>query len=260
MSIHPTAVIHPSAEIGPDSIIGPYAIIGEQVRIGRACRIEAHAVLASHVRMGDGNQVHPHAVLGGLPQDLSFDPTRGTWVEIGDQNVFREGVTVSRATFDGQATRIGNHCFLMNNAHVAHDCQLGDHNILATSATLGGHVQVGDRVFFGGGAMVHQHCRVGSFAMIAGVIGIRKDVLPYCLIGGTPVRHYRLNTVGLRRAGITGDAYKTLSLALRRLREKATLDDLPETAQLKALKAWLDAPSKRGIYGFIDAKQSNQED
>lgn len=251
--IHPTAIIADSAQIGTGTYIGPYALIGEQVSIGANCVIEGHAVIQSHVRMGDFNRVHPQAVIGGLPQDLSFDSTLTTWVEIGEHNEFREGVTISRASFENCATRIGSHCYFMNNAHVAHDCQVGNHNIFATSATLGGHVQVGERVFFGGGAMVHQFSRIGSMVMVAGVIGVRKDVIPYTLVGGEPVRHYRLNSVGLRRAGITGERYKVLSQAYRRLRERQPLDTIPDTEETLYLKQWLTAESKRGIYGFADS-------
>lgn len=251
--IHPTAIIAESAQIGDGTRVGPYAVIGEQVQIGADCSIDAHALVQSHVRMGDNNHLHPHSVIGGLPQDLSFDAALTTWVDIGDHNEFREGVTVSRASFENQSTRIGNHCYFMNNAHVAHDCIVGDHNIFATSATLGGHVEVGDRVFFGGGAMVHQFSRIGSFVMVAGVIGVRKDVIPYTLIGGIPVRHYRLNTIGLRRAGITGESYKALAQAYRCLREKQPLTDIPETEEVIYLKQWLAGESKRGIYGFADA-------
>ncbi len=259
-NIHPTAIVADSAEIGADTEIGPYAIIGEQVKIGQNCHIHTQAVIEPFVKMGDHNQVHPHAVIGGLPQDLSFDPTTVSGVSIGHHNAFREGVTISRASFEGQHTVIGDHCYFMNNAHVAHDCIVGDANIFATSATLGGHVQVGSKVFFGGGAMVHQFCRIGSFAMIAGVIGIRKDVIPYTLIGGTPVRHYRLNTIGLRRAGITGKRYKALSQAFRCLKDNRSLDEIDQTEETVHLSEWLTAESKRGIYGFIDAGKMKDQD
>lgn len=259
-TIHPTAIIAESAEIGPGTEIGPYAIIGKHSRIGKNCRIHAHAIIEPLVTMGDHNEIFPHAVIGGLPQDLSFDPAIPTGVTIGDHNTFREGVTVSRASFENQSTLIGSHCYLMNNAHIAHDCTVGDANIFASSATLGGHVQVGDKVFFGGGAMVHQFCRIGSFAMIAGVLGIRKDVIPYTLIGGTPVRHYRLNTIGLRRAGITGQRYKTLNQAFRRLKANQSLDGVSDTIEVSHLREWLTSESKRGIYAFIDkAKTRDQE-
>lgn len=253
--IHPTAYIAPEAELGANVAVGPFAVIEGPCRIGDGCRIGAHAVIHPYVRMGRDNQVHPHAVLGGPPQDLGFDPATETWLDIGDGNVFREGVTLSRATQPGLSTRLGSHNYLMNNSHVGHDCVLGDRNIFASGATLGGHVEVGDRVFFGGGVMVHQFCRIGSLAILQGLAGINKDVIPYTLVGGRPGKHYRLNLVGMRRAGIDGERLKAVSSAYRRLRNKQGLDDLPDTPELAYLRGWLAAGSKRGgNLGFVEAR------
>jgi UDP-N-acetylglucosamine acyltransferase len=250
--IHPTALIAPSAKLGTDVTVGAYAVIEEKVEIGDGCHIGPHAVIHPYVRMGRNNRVHPHAVIGGLPQDLGFDPNEETYVEMGDGNVLREGVTISRATKKSGTTRIGSHCYLMNNSHVAHDCVVGDHNIFASGATLGGHVQVGDRVFLGGGVMTHQFCRIGSYAMLQGMAGINKDVLPFMMVGGRPGKHYRLNLVGLRRAGIDGERLKAVSSAIRRVRNRQELDGLPETPELAYLRAWLAAESKRGRLAFVD--------
>lgn len=251
-TIHPTAHIAPGAKFGNGVSVGPFAVIEDHVKIGDGCRIGAHAVIQSRVRMGRNNSVHPTAVLGGLPQDLAFNPDEETWVEIGDGNTFREGVTISRATKPGTATCIGSNCYLMNNSHVGHDCTVGDNTIFASGATLGGHVHVGDRVFLGGGVMTHQFCRIGSFAMLQGLAGINKDVLPFMMVGGRPGKHYRLNLVGMRRAGIDGERLKAVSSAMRRLRNRQELDGLPETPELTYLRAWLASGSKRGILPFID--------
>ncbi len=260
MHIHPTACVDSRAHLAEDVRIGAYAIIESGVILGPGCQIHAHAVIQRNVRMGAGNQVHPHAVLGGLPQDLGFDPETPTGLDIGEDNVFREGVTVSRATREGEATRIGSCNYLMNNSHIAHDCQLGDRNIMASGATLGGHVTVGDRVFFGGGVMVHQFCRIGSLAMLQGLAGLNKDALPYTMIGGRPGKHYRLNLVGLRRAGVSNDSIRILSQAYRRLRQQETLADLPDCPELTALQHWLAEPSRRGgILGFITAERHEAE-
>ena len=251
--IHPTAFIAPEAELGAGVSIGPFAVIQGPCEIGDGSRIDAHAVIHSYVRMGRNNRIHPHAVLGGLPQDLGFDPATETYLEIGDDNVFRECVTLSRATRKDGATRIGSGNYLMNNSHVGHDCTLGDYNIFASGATLGGHVQMGDRVFLGGGVMVHQFCRIGSLAMLQGLAGINKDVIPYTLVGGRPGKHYRLNLVGMRRAGIDGERLKAISGAYRRLKNRQNLDGLTDTPELTYLRAWLAAESKRGgTLGFVD--------
>lgn len=249
--IHPSAVVDPGAKLGDNVRVGPYAVIEAPAEIGEGCMIGPHAVIHAAVRMGSGNTVHPHAVLGGLPQDLSFDPEQQTFVEIGDGNVFREGVTISRATARDGATRIGCHNYLMNNTHLGHDCSIGDQNVLASGATLGGHVAVGDRVFFGGGAMVHQFCRIGSYAILQGLAGINKDVIPYTLVGGRPGKHYRLNLVGLRRAGIDGESLRGISSAFRRLRRGQDLDGLPETQEMAYLRRWLSETSRRGYLAFF---------
>lgn len=253
--IHPTAVVGPSAKLGHGVSVGAFAVIEDHVEIGAGCSIGHHGVIHSYVRMGRNNTVHPHAVIGGLPQDLGFDPQEETYVEIGDGNVFREAVTISRASKRSGATRIGSSCYLMNNSHVAHDCVVGDHTIFASGATLGGHVQVGDRVFLGGGVMTHQFCRIGSYAMLQGMAGINKDVLPFMMVGGRPGKHYRLNLVGMRRVGIDGERLKAVSSAIRRLRNREELDGLPDTPELTYLRAWLAAESRRGRLPFIDIHQ-----
>jgi UDP-N-acetylglucosamine acyltransferase len=220
--------------------------------MGRACQIGAHAVVQQYVKMGDGNILHPHAVLGGLPQDVSFKPETVSWLKIGDNNVFREGFTAHRASKENGETRIGSGCFFMNNSHVAHDCKIGSNTIFANNVAIGGHVEVGDRVFMGGSVVAHQFCRIGSYAIVQGTTGLNMDVIPFTLIGGRPARHYKLNTVGLRRAGITGDRYNVLSAAFRLLKNKQSLDSLEETEELKQLKEWLAVKSKRGVHGFVD--------
>ncbi|SMF95986.1 acyl-[acyl-carrier-protein]--UDP-N-acetylglucosamine O-acyltransferase [Methylomagnum ishizawai] len=252
-NIHPTAHVAPEVELGAGVTVGPFAVIEGPGVIGEGCRIEAHAVIRPYVRMGRHNHVHPHAVLGGLPQDLGFDEATETYLDIGDHNVFREAVTLSRATQPGGSTRLGSHNYLMNGSHVGHDCVLGDRNIFASNVALGGHVQMGDRVFCGGGAVVHQFCRVGSLAILQGLAGINKDVIPYTMVGGRPGKHYRVNLVGVRRAGIDGDRLKAVSAAFRRLRNKQSLDDLPDTPELAYLRQWLAAESKRhGNLGFVE--------
>lgn len=253
--IHPSAIIADTATLGNNVSVGPFAIIGDHVTIGDGSIIDAHAVIQGYTRMGSHNHIHSHAVIGGVPQDLSFNPATITWTEIGDHNTFRENVTINRGSFEDKATQIGSHCFFMNNTHVAHDCIVGDNNIFATGSALGGHVHVGNRVFFGGGAMVHQFCRIGSFVMVAAVLVLRKDVLPFTLVGGQPVRHYRLNTIGLRRAGITGDRYNALSQAFRCLKNSRSIDEaIDNTEEVQHLKHWLNGDSKRGIYGFKTKK------
>ena len=249
--IHPTAVVSDKAEVSDGAVIGPYAVIEDPVTIGPGTRIGAHAVIHSHVRMGRDNIVHSHTIIGDLPQDLSFGG-EATWVHIGDGNTFREGVTVHRSTEVETPTRIGSECYLMVNSHVGHGAQVGDGVILTNHVLLAGHVEVGDRVVFGGAAAVHQFTRIGTFAMVAGLAAVNQDVIPYTMIGRDPVRHYRLNTLGLRRAGVKGERYRALEQAFRALREgNRDLSDLPRTQEIELLQDWLATKSKRGICGFV---------
>lgn len=250
--VHPTAYIAPDVTLGKGIIVGPFAVIESGAVLGENCQIGAHAVVHGRVRMGKGNILHPHAVLGGLPQDTGFRPETVSWLTIGDDNVFREGFTAHRATQENGETRIGSGCYFMNNSHVAHDCTVGDKTIFANNVAIGGHVEVGNNVFMGGAVVAHQFCRIGSYAIVQGTTGLNMDVIPFTLIGGRPARHYRLNTVGLRRAGITGERYNVLSAAFRLLRNKKSLDALEETEELKLLKDWLAVKSKRGVHGFVD--------
>ena len=129
---------------------------------------------------------------------------------------------------------------------------VGNNTIFANNVAIGGHVEVGDKVFMGGGVVAHQFCRIGSYAIVQGTTGLNMDVIPFMLIGGRPARHYKLNSVGLRRAGITGERYNVLSAAFRLLKNKQSLDSLEETEELKQLKDWLAVKSRRGLHGFID--------
>ncbi len=250
--IHPTAYIAPDAQIGDNTRIDAFAVIESGVKIGAHCHIGAHSVIQPFVVMGDKNTVHPHVVLGDLPQDLHFNPATVTYLHIGEGNVFREGFTAHRATKENQATVIGSQCYFMNNSHVAHDCQIGNKTIFANNVAIGGHVEVGSNVFMGGGVVAHQFCRIGSFAIVQGTTGLNMDVIPFTLIGGRPAKHYRLNSVGLRRAGIVGENYDVLSKAFRLLRTRQSIHHLPDTDELTLLKDFLAVKSKRGLHGFVE--------
>ncbi len=255
-NIHPSAFISDSAHIGKNVIIGPFAVIEDHVHIGDNCHIGAHAVIRPFTSLGTNNKIHPHVVLGDLPQDTRFNETTVSYLKIGHNNTFREGFTAHRAATEKGITRIGNACFFMNNSHVAHDCRIGDQTIFANNVAIGGFVQIDDHVFMGGNVVTHQFCRIGAYAIIQGTTGLNKDVIPFCLIAGYPAKHYRLNTIGLKRAGITGEPYKILSTAFRLLRKNQTLEHLEETDEIKYLKQWLAVKSKRGLHGFITLDKS----
>jgi UDP-N-acetylglucosamine acyltransferase len=249
-SIHPTAVVSAKAEIDSSTVIGPFAVIEDNVHIGAGTTIGPHGVIREFARIGSDNTIDAHAVIGGHPQHTKFDGSE-SWVEIGDGNVIREGVTIHRAFEPGTATRIGSGCYLMSYAHVGHDSVVGDNVTLSNNIVLGGHVVVGDSVVMGGCAGAHQFLRIGAYAMVAGYVPLRKDVLPFSMVGGEPVRHYRLNTIGLRRGGFDTERYRAVEAAFRALREgNKEMSGVPDTDDVRHLRAWLAAKSKYGVYGF----------
>jgi UDP-N-acetylglucosamine acyltransferase len=216
MNIHPTAIISQTARLGTEVTIGPYAIVEDDTEIGDRSEIRAHACIKRFTRLGSDNIIHEGAVLGGEPQDLSFQDCQSSLI-IGDRNRLREGVTVHRASKAGAATRIGSDCFIMAYAHVAHDCQLGNQIIIANNVALAGHIEIEDQVFISGGVVVHQFSRIGRLAMLGGNSKIVQDCLPFIITDGIPGRASGLNVVGLRRAGFTATDLGELKRAYRLL-------------------------------------------
>jgi UDP-N-acetylglucosamine acyltransferase len=209
--IHPTAVLHPAAQVDHTAEIGPLTVIDAHVVIGPQCVIGPHVHLTGHTTLGARNRVHAGAVLGDAPQDVKYTdaPTR---LRIGDDNLFREHVTVHRANKVEEDTVIGSHGFFMAHCHVGHNSHVGDRVILANGATLGGHVVLEDRAFLSGNCLVHQFVRVGTLAMMQGGAAISQDLPPFTVARGANGL-CGLNTIGLRRAGFTGEE----RLELRRL-------------------------------------------
>jgi UDP-N-acetylglucosamine acyltransferase len=262
--IHPTAVVHPDVRL-PDSVrVGAFSIIDADVEVGADCVIGPRATLLSGLRMGARNRVFPGAVLGGEPQDVAFSGTP-SFVEVGDDNVFREGVTVHRGTKEGSVTRIGSHCYLMANSHVGHNVQLADRVILGNGCLLSGYVEVGERAFCSGNTSIHQFCRIGRLAMVSGACVVSKDVPPFCIMQTGALNTLAgLNVVGLRRAGVSADQRAELKEAYRLL-FRAGLNVRQAVTQLTSMfpdgpvaELWQFAEqSKRGICsGRTSALQS----
>ena len=199
--IHSTAIIHPLAKLGANVRIGAYAVIDADVELGADCVVGPHVYLTGVTKIGSGNQFHAGSVIGEAPQDLKYqdEPTR---VDIGDNNIFREHVTVHRSNKPTEATVIGSNNLLMASAHVAHNCVVGSYVILANGALLGGHAMVQDRAFISGNCLVHQFTRIGTLAIMQGGSAVSKDVPPFTIARGDN-GICGLNTVGLRRAGFS---------------------------------------------------------
>ncbi len=214
LKIHPSAIIDKKAELEDEVEIGPNVYIGPKVSIEKGTIIKANSYIESHTKIGKYNQIGPFAVIGTPPQHLAYKGEE-TYVEIGDNNVIREFVTIHRGTpKDLGITKIGNNCMLMSYVHIAHDCQIGDYVIMSNNATLGGHVKVHNFVVFGGFSAAHQFCRIGSYAFIGGMSGVDKDVPPYVKVFGIPAKIQGLNLVGLRRAGMKKEDIRKISQAL----------------------------------------------
>lgn len=213
-TISPLSHVDPRAELGEDVEIGPFCSIGPDVVLGDRCKLISHVALLGLTRIGSNNQFHPGAVIGGDPQDYSYSgaPTR---VEIGDDNIFREGVTVNRAAEkEDHVTVVGNRCFLMANSHVGHNCRVGNNVAFCNGVLLGGHVHVHDFAILSGNVCVHQFASVGTSAFISGGSRVVVDVPPYMLMqGNDDPQIVTINLVGMQRRGISQDAIRVVKRA-----------------------------------------------
>jgi len=252
--VHSTAVVHPRAQVGPRCQIGPYCVIGEHVSLGAGCLLHSHVVIDGHTRLGEGNEVFPFASIGLKTQDLKW---KGgvTRTEIGDNNTFREYVTINSATGDGEVTTVGSHNHVLAYCHIAHNVSLGDHIILSNVATLAGHIRVEDYAVVGGLAAVHQFCRIGKMSMIGGCSKVVQDVAPFMIVDGNPGETRTINKVGMERNGVSPDSQAALRLAYKILfREGLTIPnaltrieaELPPLPEVSHLVTFVRA-SERGI-------------
>lgn len=256
--VHPSAIVSSDAALDASVKIGPGVVIEGNVEIAAGTTIGPYSVIREFTRIGANNSIDAHVVIGGEPQHTSWGGSE-TWVVIGDNNVMREFVTINRGFEPNGITQVGSHCFFMTCSHVGHDCKVADHVILTNNATLAGHVEVGRNAVMGGMAATHQFTRIGAFAMVAGFVPLRKDALPYMMIGGTPVRHYRLNAIGLKRNGVAGERYRALEQAMRALRNgDKTLGDSEDTEEVAYLRNWLSVKTKFGHYGFVTGTRKSR--
>ena len=252
--IHPTAVVHAQAQIAPDCEIGPYCVIGERVVLGSRCRLHSHVVIDGCTRLGANNEIFPFASIGLRTQDLKWKGGE-TRTEIGDDNTFRECVTVNSATEEGGVTVVGSRNQILAYSHIAHNVRLGNGIIMSNVATLAGHVVVEDFAVIGGLAAIHQFCRIGTMSIIGGCSKIVQDVAPYMLVDGNPGETRTVNKVGMERNGVSDEAQSALRLAFKILfREGLTVSnalariesELPPLAEVTHLVAF-GRSSQRGL-------------
>lgn len=197
--IHPTAFVEAGASLSAGVVIGPFAFVGAQVELGEDVEVGAHSTLIGQTRIGAQSRIFPHVCLGAEPQDQTFEG-EATRLEVGMRTVIREFATIHVGTARGGAcTRVGDDNFIMNNAHIGHDCQIGSHVIIAPFCGLGGHAEVDDFAVLGAYTGVHQHTRVGESVMAAGGSKLARDAPPFSMVAGDRARLVGLNSVGLRR-------------------------------------------------------------
>ena len=254
-SIHPTAIVDPSAQVAPGAKIGPYSIVGADVVIGAGTVLLSHVVVAARTTLGARNQVFQFSSIGEIAQDRKYggEPTTTT---IGDDNVFREYVTVNAGTMQDRGdTRIGNGNLFLAYTHVAHDCIVGNHTTFSNNAQIAGHVQIDDWAVLGAFCGVHQFCRIGMHTMLAAAAVVLQDVPPYVTVQGYPAKPHGTNNEGLRRRGFTPEdilqirrAYKVLyreNLSLEEARARIEAESAAAPA-LAPLAQFLAVPG-RGI-------------
>jgi UDP-N-acetylglucosamine acyltransferase len=251
--IHPTAVVGREVNLGAGVQIGPLCLVEGRVKIGARTRLIGHATILGNTEIGADNVLHPGCVLGGDPQDIAY--TGGVRIlKIGNNNIFREGATVHRASEHGTVTTMGDGNFMMQNSHVAHDCRIGNATIIAGNALLAGWVEMGDGAIVSGNSVVHQYCRIGRLAMMQGLSGMSRDLPPFCIAAARNTLR-GINIVGLRRAGLTPAAINALRHAFaalfgKRQNLKAAIDRLQAEGSVSAeVRELIDfiRTSKRGV-------------
>jgi UDP-N-acetylglucosamine acyltransferase len=250
-TVHPTAIIDPSAELGDGVEIGPWVMVGPSVSVGDGCRIGPRARLQRNVKLAAGVSVGDGSILGGDPQDLKFQGEE-TWVEVGEGTIIREYSTINRGTSATYRTVVGAHCFIMTYVHLAHDCHVGDHVTIANGTQCAGHVTIHDRAVLSGLNAIHQFVTIGSYAFVGGGSRVNQDIPPYVKAVGNPMELYGLNSIGLQRAGFSGETIAALKRAYRLFFNS----DLNLSQALE--RARTDLPPLPEVEVFLDFVESSE--
>lgn len=250
---HASAIVSEKAIIGKNVQIGPFCLVGDDVEIGDNCVLTSHVVVKGNTKIGKNNVIYQFCSIGEDCQDKKY-AGETTYLEIGDDNVFRESCTIHRGTTQDQClTKIGDRNLLMVNTHLAHDCIVGNDNIFANNATVAGHVHVGDFVILGGMTAVHQFCHIGSHAFTGGGAVILRDVPPYVMVSGLKHIPQGINSEGLKRRGFSSDAVMAVKRAYKTIYRKgySTEEAISELACMMEVNEEV-----RVLYDFLsDAKR-----
>jgi len=248
--IHPSAIAEDGAQIGDNVRIGPFCVIGSEAEIADNVVLDSHVVIDGRTRIGAGTRIFPHAVIGAPPQDISY---RGdtTTVDVGSNCIIREHVTIHRGTSHGRGiTKVGDDCYLMVGAHIAHDCEIGNHVVIVNNVALAGHVTIGNHAILSGLTGVHQRTRIGAHAFIGGMSSIVADVIPFAAASGNRAELAGLNIVGLKRRGFDRPTIHALRAAYQAIfNGVGTLQERVDTVAVD----FADVPQVMEIVEFIQA-------
>ena len=255
-NIHASAIIGDGAQIDDDVSIGPFSIIGDGVSLAAGVKIHGHVVVDGNTSVGAGTQIFPFSAIGLAPQDKKYAGEKSR-LEIGENNVIRENVTMNPGTSGGgNLTKVGSNGLYMVGSHIAHDCVIGDHVILANNATVAGHCQISDHVILGGLCALHQFVRVGEYAFVGGMTGVEADIIPFGMALGNRAALAGLNLVGMRRHNIPREqihavrkAYKDLFAAEGTLMERVELVDkeFSDDASVQKIVSFIKSASDRSF-------------
>ena len=254
--VHETAIIAPGAQLGVDVEIGPYCTVGPDVVLGDRTRLLSHVTLAGRTRIGADCALFPQVSMGHPPQDFKHGGGQDVGIEVGDRCTFREMANVHPGTDVGKPmTRIGDDCYLMVGAHIAHECQVGNKVTLSNYAQVGGNVTIGDHVTLGGVCAIHQHTRIGPYAFVAGMALVTNDVIPYGFVMGNAAHLNGLNVIGLRRRGFSKGQIHRLRAAYRQLfAPEGTLAERLDDAK----RLYADEPLVMEIIDFMGGESSGR--
>jgi UDP-N-acetylglucosamine acyltransferase len=261
--IHKLTNVHPGAKIAGDVVVEPFSTIYEDVEIGSGCWIGPNVVIMNGARLGKNVKIFPGAVISGDPQDLKYQGEYTT-VEIGDNTIIREYVTLNKGTKAREKTVIGKDCLIMSYVHIAHDCHLQDHVIMGSYAGLAGEVEIDSWAIISPGSLVHQFVRIGTHVMIQGGSKVTKDVPPYALAGRDPISFTGINSIGLRRRGFDNNIIYAIQEVYRIIYQRGlNISDAVDfvEANLPVSKErdeiiLFTRESKRGIVrGYFDGKE-----
>lgn len=257
--IHPTAIVSKNSKVHDSSEIGPFCIIDDNVEIGENNRLISHVSILGNTKISNNNTFFPFSSIGSIPQDLKFNNEK-SFLEIGNNNTFRENVTVNPGTKGGGLkTIIQDNCLFMVGSHIAHDCKINSNVILANNATLAGHVEINSNAIIGGNSAIHQFVRIGKYAMIGGMSGVEKDIIPYGLYMGIRENLKSLNLIGLKRKGLKSNLINEIKDLINQIFDKndaiennLTKNNIQKSQilEIKEIIEFLNSSSKRGITAF----------